>query len=189
MYCFCCKLFGSTNVSQLANEGTKDWKNLGSKLKSHETNHEHIINMTKWIELEKRLTTKQTIDKHIQEQINKEKEHWEKFILRIIAIVKYLSKNNLSFRGTNEKIYEKGNGNFLSLIEMLAEFDPIMQEHVRRIKSNETRNHFLSNTIQSQPLTCFAKLLQPQIPALMGGSLSLAELLKTVFLLWCDTMF
>ncbi|RZC17397.1 hypothetical protein D0Y65_010267, partial [Glycine soja] len=97
--------------SQLANEGTKDWKNLGCKLKSHETNREHIINMTKCIELEKRLTTKQTIDK-------------------IIAIVKYLSKNNLAFHGTNEKIYEK--------------------EHVRRIKSNETRNHFLSNTIQNE---------------------------------------
>ncbi|KAL5170112.1 Zinc finger MYM-type protein 1 [Glycine soja] len=150
VYCFCCKLFGSTNVSQLANEGTKDWKNLGSKFKSHETNREHIINMTKLIELEKRLTRKQTIDKHIQEQINKEKEHWEKVLLRIIAIVKYLSKNNLAFRGTNEKIYEKGNGNFLSLIEMLAEFDPIMQEHVRRIKSNETRNHFMSNTIQNE---------------------------------------
>ncbi|KAL5127883.1 Zinc finger MYM-type protein 1 [Glycine soja] len=156
VYCFCCKLFGSTNVSQLANEGTKDWKNLGSKLKSHETNRGHIINMTKWIELEKRLTTKQTIDKHIQEQINKEKEHWEKFILRIIAIVKYLSKNNLSFRGTNEKIYEKGNGNFLSLIEMLAEFDPIMQEHVRRIKSNETCNHFLSNTKQNELIEMIA---------------------------------
>ena len=156
MYCFCCKLFGSTNVSQLANEGTKDWKNLGSKLKSHETNHEHIINMTKWIELEKRLTTKQTIDKHIQEQINKEKEHWEKVLLRIIAIVKYLSKNNLAFRGTNEKIYEKGNDNFLSLIEILAEFDPIMQEHVRRIKINETRNHFLSNTIQNELIEMIA---------------------------------
>ncbi|KAL2958696.1 hypothetical protein AAZX31_18G222600 [Glycine max] len=107
VYCFCCKLFGSTNVSQLANERTKDWKNL-------------------------------------------EKEHWEKVLLRIIAIVKYLSKNNLAFRGTNEKIYEKGNGNFLSLIEMIAEFDPIMQEHVRRIKSNETHNHFLSNTIQNK---------------------------------------
>ncbi|KAG5122346.1 hypothetical protein JHK84_040686 [Glycine max] len=33
--------------------------------------------------------------------------------------------------------------------------------------------------LQSQPLTCFAKLLQPHIPALTGGSLSLAELLKT----------
>ncbi|CAL5192412.1 unnamed protein product [Lathyrus oleraceus] len=30
VYCFCCNLFGSTNVSQLANELTKDWKNLGS---------------------------------------------------------------------------------------------------------------------------------------------------------------
>ncbi|KAL5191809.1 Zinc finger MYM-type protein 1 [Glycine soja] len=156
VHCFCCKLFGSTNVSQLAIEGTKDWKNLGSKLKSHETNREHIINMTKWIELEKRLTTKQTIDKHIQEQINKEKEHWEKVLLRIIAIVKYLSKNNLAFRGTNEKIYEKGNDNFLCLIEMLAEFDPIMQEHVRRIKSNETRNHFLINTIQNEILEIIA---------------------------------
>ena len=131
-------------------KGLKIGRILVPNLKSHETNREHIINMTKWIELEKRLTTKQTIDKHIQEQINKEKEHWEKVLLRIIAIVKYLSKNNLAFRGTNERIYEKGNGNFLSLIVMLAEFDPIMQEHVRRIKSNETRNHFLSNTIQNE---------------------------------------
>ena len=69
--------------------------------------------MTKWIELEKRLTTKQTIDKHIQKQINKEKEHWEKVLLRIIAIVKYLYKNNHAFLETNEKIYEKGNDNFL----------------------------------------------------------------------------
>ncbi|KAG4989092.1 hypothetical protein AAZX31_11G179400 [Glycine max] len=34
--------------------------------------------------------------------------------------------------------------------------------------------------LQSQPLTCFAKLLQPHITALTGGSLSLTELLKTV---------
>lgn len=45
-------------ISQLANEGTKDWKNLGSKLKSHEINHEHIINMTKWIKLEKEIENK-----------------------------------------------------------------------------------------------------------------------------------
>lgn len=106
--------------------------------------------MTKWIELEKRFRTKQTIYKYLQEQIKREKEHWEKVLLRIIAIIKYLSKNDFAFHGANEKIYKKGNGNFLSLIEMLAEFYPIMQEHVRRIKNNETRNHFLSNTIQNE---------------------------------------
>nr|KYP61997.1 Zinc finger MYM-type protein 5 [Cajanus cajan] len=106
VYYFCCKLFCSKSSACIA-----------------------------WIELEARLRKKNTIDKEIQEEINKEKEHWEKVLVRIIAIVKHLSKNNLAFRGTNEKIYQKGNENFLSLIEMLAEFDPVMQEHVKRIKN------------------------------------------------------
>ena len=135
VYYFCCKLFCSKSsvciVNQLVNEGTRDWKNIGSKLKIHETSYEQVTNMDILIELETRLRKKNTIDKEIKEQINKEKEHWKKVWVWIITIIKYLSKNNLSFHGTNEKIYQKYNGNFLSLIELLAEFDPIMQEHVK----------------------------------------------------------
>ena len=38
-------------------------------------------------------------DKNIQEQINKEKDHWKNVLLRIITIVKNFGKNNLAFRG------------------------------------------------------------------------------------------
>ena len=48
-------------------------------------------------------------------------------LARIIEVVKTLSRNSLSFRGSNEKIYEKNNGFFCQLIEFFAEFDPIMK--------------------------------------------------------------
>jgi len=37
-----------------------------------------------------------TIDKYAQEQINKDKEHWRKVLLRIIVVIKTLGKNNLA---------------------------------------------------------------------------------------------
>ena len=121
VFCFYCKLFGSKySTSQLVNEGSRDWKNLGKQLKSQEITNEHILNMTRWIDLETRLSKKETIDKSVQGRINKEQEHWEKVLVRIIAVVKTFARNNLAFRGKKEKLYEDNNGNFLGLIEMIA---------------------------------------------------------------------
>ena len=157
VYCFCCKLFNSKlSTSQLVNEGTKDWKNLSYKLKTHETTNEHITNMNSWVDLEIRLSKNKTLDENIQEQINREKDYWKKVLVRILAVVKTLAKNNLAFRGKNEKIYQDNNGNFLSLIEMIAEFDPIMQEHVRRIKDGEIHNHYLGHKIQNELIQMLA---------------------------------
>ena len=76
VYCFCCKLFNTKYITnQLGNEGTKDWKNLSSKLKNHETSNGHITNMSLWVDLELRLAMSNTTDKNVQEQISREKEH------------------------------------------------------------------------------------------------------------------
>ncbi|KAI8571150.1 hypothetical protein RHMOL_Rhmol01G0096300 [Rhododendron molle] len=77
VFCFCCKFFKQEgNKTQLATEGFKDWKNIGERLKGHESSNEHSTCMSKWIELEKRLGKNQTIDKSAQDQVSKEREHW-----------------------------------------------------------------------------------------------------------------
>ncbi|XP_058778632.1 uncharacterized protein LOC131652705 [Vicia villosa] len=164
VFCFCCKLFNTlSSTSKLASCGIKDWKNLSSKLRSHEMSNEHIVNMSSWVDLETRLLKNKTIDIHVQEQINRDREHWRNVLFRIIAVVKTLGRNNLAFRGTNEKIYQEHNGNFLSLIEMIAEFDPIMQEHIRRIKDKEIHNHYLGHRIQNELINLIANEIKTKI--------------------------
>ena len=121
------------------------------------------MSMTTWYELRSRLQKDQTIDKAAQRQLEKEKDHWRKVLFRIVCIVKFLAKHNLAFRGTNSKLYEDSNGNFLGLVEMLAEFDPIIQEHVHRITSEETQAHYLDFKIQNELIQLLASAIKSEI--------------------------
>jgi hypothetical protein len=164
VFCFCCKLFKKDRMgTQLANDGINDWRNLSSKLKSHETSSEHCMNVGAWVELETRLQKNITIDKDVQNQINREKEYWKEVLVRIIDAVKYLARTNQAFRGDNEKIYDENNGNFCQLIQAFVEFDPVMKEHVRRIQNREIHHHYLSHKIQNELILLLASEIKSAI--------------------------
>ncbi|XP_073153376.1 uncharacterized protein [Henckelia pumila] len=56
------------------------------------------------VELQVRLRKNETIDKELKEQIKIETHRWRGVLTKIVAVVKCLAKNILSFRGKNENL-------------------------------------------------------------------------------------
>jgi hypothetical protein len=77
--------------------------------------------------------------------------------------VKFLAKHNLVFRGCNSKLYEDNNGNFIGMVEMIADFDPIMQEHVQRITNDQTRIYYIGHGIHNEMINLLVIAIQCEI--------------------------
>ena len=150
-------MFGYTinngSKSKLASpdgRGANDsWKRLWERLPEHERGNAHIKCYLAWRELQRRLEADADVDLLLKKSILSEAERWKMLLQQILDVVMFLGERWLAFRGDSEKIGDTHNDNFLGILELLARHDPLLQEHVGKVKSaqeNETRlqAHYLS---------------------------------------------
>ena len=148
--CFCCRLFGDCNKQRFCTVGTNDWKNVSAFLKEHEKSADHLANMAVWRTLQQRLQTGKAIDHVNQELFVNEVNKWREILKRLIAIITHLAERNLAFRGHSEKLYEHGIGNFLGQVQLMAQFDPVMRDHVKRVAEKPHSESYFSKIIQNE---------------------------------------
>ena len=96
------------------------------------------------------LTRKQgfTLTAKLEEQIKVEQQYWWHVMERITAVICTLAERGLPFRGDNEQFGSHNNGNYLGLLELVANFDPFLRAHNNRYgNSGSGIPSYLSKTI------------------------------------------
>lgn len=134
----------------MGSSGFCNWKNASVRLSEHEQLNDHLKNVGKWLELDQRLNSKCTIDKENQHLMKTETNRWKNVVERLITITHFLAEHNLSFRGSVDKLNQPHNGKFLELVELLAKFDTIMNEHIKRVNNKETHANYLGKRIKNE---------------------------------------
>ncbi|XP_065664683.1 uncharacterized protein LOC136086317 [Hydra vulgaris] len=90
-------------------------------------------------------------------------KHWRHVLEQLFSIIKFHGSQNVALRGTLDKLYDDNNGCFLKIVELLAKFDSVMKEHIRRIKSKEIYSHYLGKNIQNEIIQILSKVVKEKI--------------------------
>jgi len=158
VYCIPCKLFCTKNSEY--KEGFNDWKHC-DYLHKHEKTLDHVHSINIFITRSK-LNGK--IDTEMEKLELTEKQYYREVLKRVISVIKYIATRNLAFRGSKEVFGSSKNGNFLGLLELIAEFDPFLKQHIEKYGNSGSggRATYLSKTTVEELITILASKVQKQ---------------------------
>ncbi|XP_018309981.1 uncharacterized protein [Mycetomoellerius zeteki] len=160
-FCLPCRLFSinTVNRSYLCSPGgySKNlvWKKLYERLQSHENNKDHIQCYVKWRGMEMNVRNESSIDKLLCEQIKGEVKKWQEILTRILDTILFLGERGLALRGESHLIGKRNNGIFLGILELISHYDPLLREHLEKVKTFQQLHqrlqcHYLSPDIQNE---------------------------------------
>ena len=167
VYCFYCKLF-ATDSSSFSSHGYNDWKNASQRLLAHEKSLTHLNAVQKFSNMK---CSKTRIDHELDQQISAQTMYWTSVLERIVEVIKFLSERGLPFRGHDEIIGSKHNGNYLGALELIAKFDPFLSAHIekQRILQEEKCGRrtvsYLSSTICNEFINLMSGMVLDTIVA------------------------
>ena len=76
----------------------------------------------------------------------------------MISVIVFISARGLAFRGENETLGSPRNGNYLGILELVAEYDEFLRDHIKA-HGNRGSGHtnYLSSTICEEVVQIIGK--------------------------------
>ncbi|XP_050521721.1 zinc finger MYM-type protein 1-like [Daktulosphaira vitifoliae] len=98
-------------------------------MKEHENSDDHRYACAKLLA---RKNASGRVYKGLVIQMEEEIKYWQEILRRVMAVVRSLAVRGLPFRGSQEKFGLRNSGNYIMSLELLAEFDPFLNAHIKR---------------------------------------------------------
>ena len=100
----------------------------------------------------------------MQNLINKEKNRWREILQSVIAVIKFLSKQNLPFRGHREGSNARNQENCLENLKLLSNYSTVINEHIFGTQlPKKSMTTYLSPAIQNELIELLGKKVKDLI--------------------------
>jgi hypothetical protein len=153
IYCVPYLLF--SKATNAFTSGFNDWKNQFRVDEHERSSIDHRTNMKHFIS---RSTVLGKMDTALHQQYLNQCEYWKSVLHRVVEVVKFLSTRGLAFRGSHEVFGSNNNGNYLGILELLAQYDPFLREHITRYGNKGSGNtSYLSKDVCNEVLHLMEK--------------------------------
>ena len=76
-------------------------------------------------------------------------DKWKQILHRILDVTLFLGERGLAFRRKSQLVGDPKNGNFLDVLELIGRYDPVIGNHLAKVKELQTAHerlqvHYLS---------------------------------------------
>jgi len=174
LFCLPCKIFSPhmTKLSILASaEGwsaTRNWRKLHARIPEHEKSESHKSCYFHWKTEQLKHQKEKSLSDLVAKTIKHEQEVLRGLLRRLFDVTLFLAERGLAFRGDSDKIGDNNNGNFHGILELLAIYDPLLNEHLRSVRhSQETGKKlqvtYLSPQIQNEFIDICGSIIREHI--------------------------
>ncbi|XP_065667996.1 uncharacterized protein LOC136088240 [Hydra vulgaris] len=99
----------------------------------------------------------------MQRVISGEMKKWRDILKVIVDAILFCAKNNLALQGTTEDIGQQNSCIFLSLIELISHYYPLVAEHIASVKAKKTKTSYFSPRIQNELIELLGQKVRNEI--------------------------
>ena len=117
-----------------------------------------------------------TIEKALHESLLEKTNFWKNVLKRLVNVTLMLTKCNLLFRGSSEELSKNNKGNFLSIIQLLAKYDTVLDKLLQLPKGFPK---YLSPLIQNELISVLAEEVLHNIKSDLQSASFFAIILDT----------